>query len=880
MPDALGDPVDSAVAFLTALFAPGDLVLVRPIETWTDGQRKRARVDYDGIRYLRIGLRASDGTWQPYDRMLDAAVRQVLERAQVQQTNVFFGVCPRHGADGRFDLAWQIRTVRALWADVDDCRAPEAIARVERASMPAPSLAIASGNGAHLYWLLDEPHRIDDAGDPRPVLTEFSEADSTTGKRQRRQYLLGPGGQKLSLDARQNVPELSPRARLVQDTIAGIAAAIGGDHTHDISRILRIPGTWNRKDQRNGRNPTPCELVELRPDRRYRLAEFARWHQTSPQRLSRAKIAQIPLPPHRRPNLKVQDQLSQLAAASAAADVGQRSEADFSLCCYAIERGVEQATVWEMVRGVGKFAESGQAYFDRTWSAAQQHTRERIFSRSVRRAEAKRKPEADKQGDQPAEPPAPISNVRQAERADGDEEPKEEPLEISTILTAILERTGDWPRRVGNTLFVHDSYGVCWLEKPEDLFGWLQRVAGIVHWRSGAGCVTKAEVFSELRRTVTAYEAVEYLPHYPPIPGHYYACKIPAPGDGKCLSRLLERFSPETELDRLLILTMFATAFWGGKGGQRPAFVICSDSGRGAGKSKLTDMVGYLAGGMIEVAQHEDAAVMRQRFLSPEALTKRVVRIDNVKSLKFSWADLESLITSPTIGGKRMYVGEGTRPNTLTWLVTLNGVSLSTDIAQRSVIIKVVRPKRAGSWESETLGYIDEHREELIADLLGFLQIEDATPISEHSRWAAWETAVLARLEQAVELQALVAQRAQGADTELEEAEEVEAYFGSRLEYYGYESSLSVVHIPTGVAAKWYREVTNDRVKSTIACSKILGQFCSESRFQNLVINPSRKHGRGFVWNAKLGLRSVDYDIEDRIERREKQKKEIPETSF
>ena len=60
------------------------------------------------------------------------------------------------------------------------------------------------------------------------------------------------------------------------------------------------------------------------------------------------------------------------------------------------------------------------------------------------------------------------------------------------------------------------------------------------------------------------------------------------------------------------------------------------------------------------------------RLLSPSAGMLRVVRLDNVKSHRLSSADLESLITSSVISGKRLYAREGRRPNTLTCVLTLN----------------------------------------------------------------------------------------------------------------------------------------------------------------------------------------------------------------
>ena len=84
--------------------------------------------------------------------------------------------------------------------------------------------------------------------------------------------------------------------------------------------------------------------------------------------------------------------------------------------------------------------------------------------------------------------------------------------------------------------------------------------------------------------------------------------------------------------------------------------------------------------------------------------------VDNVKTSRFSWSDLEALITCDYISGRKMYVGDGRRPNTLVVAITMNGACVSKDIAQRSVIIRLKRPTYSGNWESDTADYIDKHR--------------------------------------------------------------------------------------------------------------------------------------------------------------------------
>ena len=213
---------------------------------------------------------------------------------------------------------------------------------------------------------------------------------------------------------------------------------------------------------------------------------------------------------------------------------------------------------------------------------------------------------------------------------------------------------------------------------------------------------------------------------------------------------------------------MFLTAFWGGPPGERPAFLLESDpddpqGGRGVGKSKLAQFLARLAGGHIDVRPGEDADKLMTRLLSSAALDRRIALLDNVKTLRLSWADLEAPITTDVISGRALYVGEGRRPNTLVWIITVNNASLSRDMAKRCVPIRLKRPTHMLSWESSTRELIDGRRWEIIGDLLAELRRE-APPLSNFKRWSTWEQAVLSRVENPAQCQALIAERQDAVD--------------------------------------------------------------------------------------------------------------------
>ncbi len=362
--------ISTGLTFLGALFCESDLILIRLIETWEENGKKQSRVIRPPARHY---------TAEPSS--LRTALPSVRAASAAERANVFFGVCPRFGDGGRFDLAWQIRIVRALWCDIDNATVAGALARVAKAGLPQPSVVVNSGNGAHLYWLLPEPFLIDDTGDPPPVFTErLSEGNGT---KRTRKYIEEPGSKKrLYLDVPANVPRLSPKAIHIQGIVAGIASVIGADHTHDVSRILRIPGTFNRKEQRNGRSPVPCELVSCDRHLKYPLSDFAKFGEASLHKRHRPSNGHLPAS---EPPIPL-GELSALVAACAVAAVGKRSDADWRLVRTAVEKSWPKAEVWQAVAGVGKFAERGEAYFERTWRKAEGHACEGIGRKARKRA--------------------------------------------------------------------------------------------------------------------------------------------------------------------------------------------------------------------------------------------------------------------------------------------------------------------------------------------------------------------------------------------------------------------------------------------------------------------------------------------------------------
>ena len=127
----------------------------------------------------------------------------------------YYGVALRTGtprlneATGRIEPQGKktdIAAITALWADVDVVKMGWDMDRtlgLVKGHELRPSAIVNSGNGLHLYWCLRAPVVLPNASGP------FVEN--------------------------------------VEGAMARLAEVFGGDNTHDITRVLRLPGSWNTK---------------------------------------------------------------------------------------------------------------------------------------------------------------------------------------------------------------------------------------------------------------------------------------------------------------------------------------------------------------------------------------------------------------------------------------------------------------------------------------------------------------------------------------------------------------------------------------------------------------------------------------------------------
>jgi hypothetical protein len=425
-----------------------------------------------------------------------------------------------------------------------------------------------------------------------------------------------------------------------------------------------------------------------------------------------------------------------------------------------------------------------------------------------------------------ATPTAPIVFTNFTEEGTG-KETRRVALRMEAIAKSLNTITSGWPKRVEERLFLQGpDFQPVYLDSASRLFAWVDTRAPVV-WTKGSSFISQERFYEHLRMTVERFEAIETLPHFPVMPGTFYMHRaLPSASDKLCT--LLDRFHPASPLDRELILSLILSLFWGGGPGCRPAFLVTGpdqdpELGRGVGKSRLVDILSEeLAGGYIDVAHGDDMGAVKTRMLSGPKTLKRVARLDNVKTLRFSWSDLEGMITSPTISGHAMYQGEGSRPNTLVWLITLNGATLSKDMAQRVVAIMLGRPSFSPRWEEETRTFIRTHRWEIVAEI-GALLSSGARAIDARTRWASWEQAVLSRVATPVACRDEIVARQGVIDDDNAERDLVAEHFAAKLKEHGHRPDEQAVNIPAGTAAEWLSEATRKQYATNAASSYIRG---------------------------------------------------------
>jgi|GEM_PF-1743130 len=348
------------------------------------------------------------------------------------------------------------------------------------------------------------------------------------------------------------------------------------------------------------------------------------------------------------------------------------------------------------------------------------------------------------------------------------------------ILSAIKSKTDGWPKCAAGELAVVDPSGqLKTIKKETAFFAWLHDYFEI-EWAT-SNCITKNEFFEFCKSHADQYVDIADHPHFPPIDKVLYHHQQPVIKSETALDEFLDFFDPATDRDRELIKALLLTFFWGGKPGQRPAFLITTDDhngknqGRGYGKSALVEKCAELCGGMFRFSQEDSIEHIKTQILNQAKnnARPRVIAIDNIKTRRFSDADLESLITSKDVSGKVLYCGNGVVPNLHTFVFTINDANLSKDLAQRCMVIELGQSVHSPTWSEKVDDFIKNHKWSIIGEIGELLQ-STGNPLQEEgtTRWGSWEYGVLSKVNNPSYVRTLIKNRQSKFDADASNSEE------------------------------------------------------------------------------------------------------------
>ena len=330
------------------------------------------------------------------------------------------------------------------------------------------------------------------------------------------------------------------------------------------------------------------------------------------------------------------------------------------------------------------------------------------------------------------------------------------PRQINDLIRDLHTRLLGAPFRVGEEMFDQDrdTGSICYIRDAAGLFSWISRKTGcIVEWEKFTGCVTKQEFFEALSASATQYSAISFAPDYPVRRDVYYSHPaIPPASEGyKAFEGFLDFFNPADEVNRCMLAAFVMAPIFYKAATPRPLWIIDSPDGQGSGKSNVAEMVAKLYGSeengaLIDVTPYDlerNFAEVVKRVISTNGRNARIFRLDNVTGTLRS-SNLAMLVTESSITGRPSYGrGEESRPNNLTFVATVNGAVVDTDIASRAYYIMVKKPKMSATWSDDILDYIRRNRLQIFGDIIGILDSHHFYNLPLTTRFPKFESLVL-----------------------------------------------------------------------------------------------------------------------------------------
>lgn len=331
---------------------------------------------------------------------------------------------------------------------------------------------------------------------------------------------------------------------------------------------------------------------------------------------------------------------------------------------------------------------------------------------------------------------------------------RKSPITLEKLVEECHTRFLGFPKKLGETLFdwSRDLARVTFLTNKEAVFSWMSLLSHHnVVFESGSEFVSKSEFFEGLILRAVQYASISPVPHYPSRTDVFYTYGVLPPPDITHSSfwRLVSMFNPCNDAHRTILAAFLCAPLFYEPTADRPLWVIDTEDQQGSGKTSLVKLCAILYGSeyiSIDIGQLDrDIQQIRRRLVSSDARRKRVVVFDNITK-NLSSPNLASLITEGYITGLAPYGrSEETRPNDLTYVVTVNNANLSDDIASRAYTVRLKKPREVrATWYHEVSTFIIENRLQILSDMIHMFDNNLLASSSvRHSRFGRFDSKVL-----------------------------------------------------------------------------------------------------------------------------------------
>jgi len=404
---------------------------------------------------------------------------------------------------------------------------------------------------------------------------------------------------------------------------------------------------------------------------------------------------------------------------------------------------------------------------------------------------------------------------------DGEKKAKQEkPMTVLELVHDLHKRFLSFPRKIGeDRLFDHDrdTRKINYISSTSELMSWIGiKSENNIYWeKSAKGSVSKDEFFSAAIQNAIRYEGISYVPDYPQRKDIYYAYgNLPPPDQHHgYFNRLMDFFTLNDEVSKILVRSLFAAPITFKYGHQRPCWCIDSNDGQGTGKTTVIELLAMLydcepvVTSTGELDQNYQELI--KRLLSTSGRNSRILLVDNVTG-ELRSPNLAQLTTGWNITGKRPYgPGEESRPNNLTCCITSNSASMNNDMASRFFFIYVKRPERMSGWKTSVMNYIKAYRFNIFADIIDILSNHAPFDKAPVTRVPEFETEIIqpmcGTIEQYETVCKAIEKTKSEANLDEDEARHVEEQVRYRLQNIGICAD-DKVFIQTDVIDLWFKE--------------------------------------------------------------------------